>query len=161
MSSQTNIRNAIFDQRFTRFPEVGVSRWHRHTDTQTDMATLWPTRPSGAESVKRKKKSYPQLNMHWQCILNVHPPPSHSLFSLGYISNPEKLAVANLPLVWAIRGTLSHSPHPGIPLYGSLWKAATWAFGKIRSLPHLGKHCLLCLLFSYKYRNIPHTHKTT
>ena len=36
VSSQTNIRNAIFDQRSTRPPEVGVSRWHRHTDIHTD-----------------------------------------------------------------------------------------------------------------------------
>ena len=36
VSSQTNIRNAIFDQRSTRPPEVGVLRWHRHTDTQTN-----------------------------------------------------------------------------------------------------------------------------
>ena len=33
--SQTNIRNAIFDQRSTRPPEVGVSQWHRHTDIHT------------------------------------------------------------------------------------------------------------------------------
>ena len=31
VSSQTNIRNAIFDQRSTRPQEVGVSRWHRQT----------------------------------------------------------------------------------------------------------------------------------
>ena len=36
VSSQTNIRNAIFDQRSTRPPEVGVSRWHRQTDRHTD-----------------------------------------------------------------------------------------------------------------------------
>ena len=36
VSSQTNIRNAIFDQRSTRPPEVGVSRWHRQTHRQTD-----------------------------------------------------------------------------------------------------------------------------
>ena len=35
MSSQTNIRNAIFDQRSTQPPEVGVSRWHRQTDKHT------------------------------------------------------------------------------------------------------------------------------
>ena len=35
VSSQTNIMNAIFDQRSTRPPEGGVSRWHRHTHTQT------------------------------------------------------------------------------------------------------------------------------
>ena len=35
VSSQTNIRNAIFDQRSARPPEVGVSRWHRQTYRQT------------------------------------------------------------------------------------------------------------------------------
>ena len=39
VSSQTNIRNAIFDQRSTRPPEVGVSRWHRHTDGHGDSMT--------------------------------------------------------------------------------------------------------------------------
>ena len=28
------------------------TRWRRHTSRHTDMATLWPTRPSGAELVK-------------------------------------------------------------------------------------------------------------
>ena len=35
MSSQTNIRNAIFDQRSTRPPEVGVLQWHRQTQPRT------------------------------------------------------------------------------------------------------------------------------
>ena len=61
MSSQTNIRNAIFDQRSTRPPEVGVSRWHRHTHIHTDMATLWPTRPSGDELVKIQQQFFPPL----------------------------------------------------------------------------------------------------
>ena len=39
VSSQTNIRNAIFDQRSTRPPEGGVSRWHRHTDGHGDSMT--------------------------------------------------------------------------------------------------------------------------
>ena len=39
VSSQTNIRNAIFDQRSTRPPEVGVSRWHRQTNGHGDSRT--------------------------------------------------------------------------------------------------------------------------
>ena len=52
VSSQTNIRNAIFDQRSTRPPEVGVSRWHRHTHRHTHRRTwrlydqLGPVGPS-------------------------------------------------------------------------------------------------------------------
>ena len=52
VSSQTNIMNAIFDQRSTRPPEGGVSRWHRHTDRQTYTRTwllydqLGPVGPS-------------------------------------------------------------------------------------------------------------------
>ena len=33
VSSQTNIMNAIFDQRSTRPPEGGVLRWHRQTNS--------------------------------------------------------------------------------------------------------------------------------
>ena len=39
MSSQTNIMNAIFDQRSKRPPEGGVSRWHRTTDGHGDSMT--------------------------------------------------------------------------------------------------------------------------
>ena len=34
--SETKIRNAIFDQRSTQPPEVGVSRWRKQTHTHTD-----------------------------------------------------------------------------------------------------------------------------
>ena len=40
VSSQPNISNTFFDQRSPRPPEEGVSRRHRHTTTQTDIATL-------------------------------------------------------------------------------------------------------------------------
>ena len=43
--SQANIRNTLFNQTSPRHPEVGVLRLHRHTHKQTDMATLWLTRP--------------------------------------------------------------------------------------------------------------------
>ena len=45
--SKANIMNMTFYQKVSGHPEVGVSRWQRQTDTQKDMATLWPTRPSG------------------------------------------------------------------------------------------------------------------
>ena len=47
VSSQAIIRNKLFDQRYPRHPEVSVLRRHRHTDIQTDIATLRLNRPSG------------------------------------------------------------------------------------------------------------------
>ena len=53
MSSQANIRNKFFVQRSPPPPEVGVSRRHRHTDTQTDRHGDSMTDPAQrAESVK-------------------------------------------------------------------------------------------------------------
>ena len=40
VSSQTNIRNAIFDQRTSGPPEMGVSVWRRQTDRPTDMVKI-------------------------------------------------------------------------------------------------------------------------
>ena len=46
MSSQTNIRNAIFDQRSTRPPEVGVTHTHTHIWTWRLYDQLGPVGPS-------------------------------------------------------------------------------------------------------------------
>ena len=51
VSSHGFIRRTQFDQRSPRPPEDGVLNCHRHTHTQTDMATLWLIWPWRANSV--------------------------------------------------------------------------------------------------------------
>ena len=40
VSSQPNIKNTFFNHRSPQPREEGVSRHHRHTDTETDIVTL-------------------------------------------------------------------------------------------------------------------------
>ena len=46
MSLQPNISDTLFNKRSPRSPEEGLLT-NRQTDKQTDIATLWPNRPSG------------------------------------------------------------------------------------------------------------------
>ena len=41
VSSQANITNTFFEQKSSRHPEVGVSQWHRQTNTQTNRWRLY------------------------------------------------------------------------------------------------------------------------
>ena len=70
MSSQTNVRNAIFDQRSTRPPEVGVSRWHRHTDGHGDSMTNSAQWGRVGENTHTKKIGKKKKKIHKLTIIN-------------------------------------------------------------------------------------------
>ena len=66
VSSQTNIRNAIFDQRSTRPPEVGVSRWHRQTNGHGDSMTNSAQRGRVVENYKEIVKIFFCFSLKFQ-----------------------------------------------------------------------------------------------
>ena len=51
------------DLRANGRPKKNCTRWHRTTDKQTEMATLWLNRRSGADSVKINTKKWKKLHM--------------------------------------------------------------------------------------------------
>ena len=71
--SQANIRNMFFDQRTPGHQEVGILKWHRHTNTHMDIATLWLI------SVKTDNSYKFWICLHW-CTLGAED----SLSAIGH-----------------------------------------------------------------------------
>ena len=95
--------------------EKNCTQWRKQTDIQTDrqtdMATLWPTRPSGAELVKiRALAKIFLLNISFLlrvfCCCNLRlqgtsaslPPPQSLISRLGEKIDVSHLMGSNLPL---------------------------------------------------------------
>ena len=66
MWSHANISKTPFDQKFPGYPEVGVSRWHTHTDRQTNVWTWrlydWPGLEGRVSENILSKFHFPRCN---------------------------------------------------------------------------------------------------
>ena len=76
--------NTSFDQKSPRHPKGGVSQFHRqthtHTVTQTDMATLWLTRPrvTVSDNLENKNSIFVRawcLRVLWDKLWILKPRP--------------------------------------------------------------------------------------